>query len=239
VTPRRAAPFEPFRHAAFRHLWFGSLCQNLALWMQVVTAGWLMVSLQGTPLQVGLIQTASSLPAFLFALPGGVIADLVERRRFLLTAQTAAGIVALLTSALAATGTMGPVWLLVLTFASGLGYAMQSPSWFTAQLDVLPPSSRLAAVGLGAVSYSSARAIGPALAGALMLWFSPAAVFGCIAALAFLSLVLLGRVAVIPRHRVEGAEPEGFGTALVNTLRYARDSAPPVSYTHLRAHETM
>jgi predicted MFS family arabinose efflux permease len=121
---------------------------------------------------------------------------------------------------------MGPVWLLVLTFASGLGYAMQSPSWFTAQLDVLPASSRLAAVGLGAVSYSSARAIGPALAGALMLWFSPAAVFGCIAGLAFLSLVLLGRVAVIPRHRVEGAEPEGFGAALVNTLRYARDSAP-------------
>jgi MFS family permease len=225
VTVRAGSPFEPLRHGAYRRLWLGSLCQNLGLWMQVVTAGWMMVSLNGTPLQVGLIQTANSLPAFLFALPGGVIADLVERRRYLLSSQAVVGVVALLMAGLAAIGALGPLWLLALTFAFGLGFAMQSPSWFTAQLDVLPPASRLAAVSLGSVSYSSARAVGPALAGALMLWFSPAAVFGCIAGLALLSLALLSGVAEIPRHRTTDSAPEGFGAALVNTLRYARDSA--------------
>ncbi len=220
------SPFEPLRHREYRLLWLGALCQNLSLWMQVVTAGWLMVSLHGTAFQVGLIQTASALPAFLFALPGGVIADLVDRRRFLLSSQAAVGTVALLTAGLTASGVMGPSSLLVLTFIFGLGFAMQSPSWFTAQLDVLPPESRLAAVSLGAVAYSSARAIGPALAGGLMLWLSPAAVFACIAGLAVASLCLLGGVPQIPRHRSASAVPEGFGIALINTLRYARDSLP-------------
>lgn len=221
-----ASPFAPLRHPGYRRLWLGALCLNLGLWMQVVTAGWLMVSLGGTPLEVGLIQTASALPAFLFAVPGGVIADLVERRRYLLFSQAALATVAVLTAALALTGWIGPTWLLALTFAYGLGYAVQGPAWFTAQQDVLPPASRLAALSLGAVSYSSARAIGPAFAGGLMLWSNPALVFGCVGALALLSLVLLARSRPMPPHRVPGAVAEGFGAATATTWRYARDDAP-------------
>ena len=218
--------FEPLRHPGYRRIWLGALCLNLGLWMQVVTAGWLMVSLGGTPLEVGLIQTASALPAFLFAVPGGVVADLVERRRYLLFSQGALLGVALLTTALAATGWIGPTWLLVLTFAYGLGYAVQGPAWFTAQQDVLPPASRLAALSLGAVSYSSARAIGPALAGGLMLFGSPALVFGCVGVMALLSLALLARSSALPTHRAPGATAEGFVAATAATLRYARHDAP-------------
>lgn len=220
------SPFEPLRHAGYRRLWLGALCLNLGLWMQVVTAGWLMVSLGGTPLEVGLIQTASALPAFLFAVPGGVIADLVERRRYLLFSQAALVLVAVLTTALAVTGWMAPSWLLALTFAYGLGYAVQGPAWFTAQQDVLPPTSRLAALSLGAVSYSSARAIGPAFAGGLMLWSNPAVVFGCVGALALLSLGLLARSLPMPPHRAPGNVAESFVAATTTTLRYARDDAP-------------
>lgn len=218
--------FEPLRHPGFRRLWLGGLCLNLGLWMQVVTAGWLMVSLGGTPLEVGLIQTASALPAFLFAVPGGVIADLVERRRYLLYSQAYLVLVAVLTTALAVTGWIGPIWLLALTFAYGVGFAMQGPAWFTAQQDVLPPASRLAALSLGAVSYSSARAIGPALAGGLMLWSSPAAVFGCVGALALLSLAMLARSQPMPPHSAPGAAAESFVAATATTLRYARHDAP-------------
>lgn len=217
------SPFEPLRHPAYRRLWLGALCLNLGLWMQVVTAGWWMVSLGGTPLQVGLIQTASALPSFLFAVPGGVIADLVERRRYLLQAQAALVVVAMLTTGLASSGGMGPGWLLALTFAYGLGYAVQGPAWFTAQQDQLPTASRLAAMSLGAVSYSGARAIGPALAGGLVLWSSPPVVFGCVGALALLSFGLLARSQPMPPHRQSGEVTEGFVAATVATLRYARD----------------
>lgn len=223
---RSGSPFEPLRHPAYRRLWFGALCLNLGLWMQVVTAAWLMVSLQGTPLQVGLIQTASALPAFLFALPGGVIADLVERRRYLLRAQSASAVVALLTAALAATDSIGAASLLGLTFGFGLAYAVQGPAWFTAQLDVLPQGSRLAAVSLGAVSYSSARAIGPALAGGLMVWSSPALVFFVVGGIALVSVLLLHGVSAIPRQHAPDQARESFRAAFAGALHFARTSQP-------------
>ncbi len=221
-----ASTFAPLRHPAYLRLWLGALCLNLGLWMQVVTAGWLMVSLGGTPFEVGLIQTAAALPAFLLAVPGGVVADLVERRRYLMMTQAALALVAVMTTGLSLSGAIGPGWLLLLTFAYGLGYALQGPAWFTAQQDVLPPEARLAALSLGAVSYSSARAIGPALAGGLMLLSSPTVVFGSVIVLGLLSLVLLWQSQPLPPHREAGAAVEGFGAATVTTLRYARHDRP-------------
>jgi MFS family permease len=39
------------------------------------------------PLDIALVQAASSLPMFLFALPSGVMADIVDRRKYLLFSQ--------------------------------------------------------------------------------------------------------------------------------------------------------
>ncbi|MDB5869923.1 MAG: putative major facilitator superfamily transporter [Polaromonas sp.] len=219
---RPGSPFEPLRHPTYRQLWLGALCLNIGLWMQTVTAGWLMVSLHGSPMQVGLIQTASTLPSFLLALPGGVISDLlVNRGRFLKMSQGGLALVALVTATLVASGWVAPWLLLCLTFAYGIGYAIQGPSWFIAQNDAVPPDLRLAAISLGSASFSSARAVGPALAGLLMAWLSPAAVFGFIGGLALVSLVLLSRIKSLPTHRAPDAKIEGFGAALMTALRYA------------------
>src|ERR1700719_118880 len=78
----------PFKHPAFRSLWLGALSMNLAALMQNAGAAWLMVSVTSSPLLVGLMQTASTLPGFVFSLPGGVLADLVDRRRLLLATQS-------------------------------------------------------------------------------------------------------------------------------------------------------
>ena len=216
------SPFEPLSHRTYRQLWLGALCLNIGLWMQTVSAGWMMVSLQGSPLQIGLVQTASTLPAFLLALPGGVIADLVNRRRLMMGSQAALAGVALVTAGLVASGLVAPWLLLCLTFAYGVGYAMQGPAWFTAQNDAVPNELRLAAVSLGSASFSSARAVGPALAGLLMASLSPAAVFGFIGMLALLSLILLRRVGTIQPPRPPDAQVEGFGAAFKAALRYAR-----------------
>ncbi len=219
------SPLEPLVHRTYRQLWLGALCLNVGLWMQTVSAGWMMVSLQGSPLQIGLVQTASTLPAFLLALPGGVIADLVNRRRLMMGSQAVLAGVALVTAALVASGLVAPWLLLCLTFAYGVGYAMQGPAWFTAQNDAVPSELRLAAVSLGSASFSSARAVGPALAGLLMASLSPTAVFGFIGMLALFSLILLRRVGPIQTFqapRAPDAQVEGFGAAFKAALRYAR-----------------
>lgn len=215
------SPFAPLRHRAFRQLWLGAMCLHISLWMQMVTAGWLMVSLNGSALEVGLVQTASTLPMFLLALPSGVLADLVNRRHFLSVSQVSLGAIALLTAIMVSLGFVTPWVLLALTFLYGVGNAVQGPAWFTTQIDVIPAHLRLAAVSLGSASFSSARAVGPALAGLLMAWVSPALVFGFIALLSFTSVLLLQQVAQVPHQRGPDAPVENFGIALANALRYA------------------
>ena len=74
----------PLAHQAFRTLWAASLIANIALWMQNVSAASLMTALTPSAAMVGLVQTATSLPIFLFGLPGGVLADRVDLRRWLM-----------------------------------------------------------------------------------------------------------------------------------------------------------
>src|SRR5271157_5259253 len=93
----------PLRRRVFFALWIAALASNLGTWMQNVGAAWLMTSLSKSALMVSLIQTASSLPIFFMALPGGALADIVDRRKLLIFSQVwmlvAAGALGILTLA--------------------------------------------------------------------------------------------------------------------------------------------
>ena len=75
----------------------------IGTWMQNVGAGWMMTQLTMSPLMVSLVQAATTLPVFLVILPAGALADMVDRRRFLLITQgwmvLAAGALGVLTLA--------------------------------------------------------------------------------------------------------------------------------------------
>src|SRR5436190_24350845 len=82
-----ATAFAPLRHPAFRALWTANQASNTGLWIQNTGAGWLMTSLAPSPVMVRLVQAATMLPVFLFALPGGALADILDRRLTLIAAQ--------------------------------------------------------------------------------------------------------------------------------------------------------
>src|SRR5713101_7807577 len=77
----------PLSHPIFRALWIAALVSNIGTWMQNVGAAWLMTSLAPSPTMVALVQTATSLPVFMLALPAGALADVIDRRRLLLWTQ--------------------------------------------------------------------------------------------------------------------------------------------------------
>src|SRR3954451_3729937 len=110
-----AAAYAPLRHPAFRALWIATLASNTGLWVQNTGAGWLMTSLAPSPVMVSLVQAASMLPVFLFALPGGALADILDRRLTLIAAQIWIGAAGLLLPVLASMGLLGPWDLLALT----------------------------------------------------------------------------------------------------------------------------
>ncbi len=88
-----------------------------------------MTSLTLSPVMVALMQTATSLPIVLLALPAGAIADTSDRREILLFTQGWMLVSAAVLGVLTVLGATTPWLLLILTFALGVGAAMNAPAW--------------------------------------------------------------------------------------------------------------
>src|SRR6266446_9142962 len=159
------SPWAPLGEPLFRSLWIASVISYTGTWMQNVGAGWLMTQLTMNPLMVGLVQAASTLPVFLVILPAGALADMVDRRRFLLITQAwmvaAAGLLGVFTLL----GYVTPWILLLFTFILGLGAVMNDPAWQALTPEVVCPENHASAVALNSVGFNVARAVGPALGG--------------------------------------------------------------------------
>src|SRR5579862_3198290 len=90
ATPELAtSAWSPFRHAAFTVLWTVTVISNIGGWISSAASGWLMTDLSPSPLIVSLVQVASTLPMFLGAIPAGALADVIDRRKFLIAANVA------------------------------------------------------------------------------------------------------------------------------------------------------
>src|SRR6266481_232786 len=217
----------PLSHPVFRALWIASLVSNIGTWMQNVGAAWVMTSLSPSPLMVALVQSATSLPVFLVGLPAGAVADIVDRRRLLLVTQCWMLVAAGLLAVLAFLGLMTATTLLALTFALGIGVAMNSPTWQAITSELVPPSELTQAVTLNALPVNIGRAIGPALGGILVAAAGPALVFALNAVSFVAVLVVVYRWrreaprALLPAERVIGATRAG--------IRYARHAPPLVA----------
>ncbi len=119
----------PLRHPVFRTLWTANVVVSLGTWFQNTGAAWLMTSLAPNPVTVSLVQAATIVPIFLLAVPSGALADIVDRRLFLIAAQLWTAAAAALLAALTLSGGATPASLLALTFAIGVGGAMTQPAW--------------------------------------------------------------------------------------------------------------
>jgi MFS family permease len=204
-------------------MWFAQLASNVGSWMQTVGAQWLMLSLTASAVPVALIQTASSLPVLLFAVPAGAIGDLVDRRRFMLLSQVLMLVAAGALGALTIAGLATPWLVLALLFAVGTGQALTSPTWQTLQPELVPDEQRQQAIALGAVNQNLARAVGPAVGGALIVLTSAGWVFVINAAtfLAVLAVVYRWRGGA---HPPSALPPEHTVSAIRAGGRYVANS---------------
>jgi MFS family permease len=169
---------------------------------------------------VALVQAATNLPFFVLAIPAGALADIVDRRRLLLVAQSWMLLVAVALAVVTFTGQMTPWLLLALTFLLGLGSALNAPAWQATTPDLVPREEIPAAVALGGISMNGARAVGPALGGLMVAAAGPGATF-LLNAVSFLGVLF-----VLARWR-RPQEPsplpaERFVGAMRAGLRYVR-----------------
>jgi MFS family permease len=206
----------------FRNLLLANLASDVGSFMQAVGAAWLMVSLGAGPMTVALIQTASTLPFFVLALPAGALGDIVDRRRLILATEywmLGAATALALASVL---GALSPWLLLALTFLLSAGDALEAPSWRALLPELVDREDLGAASALNGIEFNLARAAGPALGGLLI------AAAGVSAAFALNALSFFAVIVVVTRwkRRVTrgSAPPETLGGATVAALRYVRHS---------------
>src|ERR1700712_2479298 len=127
----------PLRSPVYRALWIAQLVSNLGTWMQTVGAQWMLVDDPRAAVLVPLVQTATTLPVVLLALPSGVLADLVDRRRLLIATQGAMAAGVGLLATLTGFGLTTPAVLLMLLFVIGCGQALTAPAWQGIQPDLV------------------------------------------------------------------------------------------------------
>jgi MFS family permease len=168
ASKRSVSPWSPFGESLFRSLWIASVISYTGTWMQNVGAGWLMTQMTMNPLMVGLVQAAAALPVFLVILPAGALADMVDRRRFLLLTQGWMVLASATLGIMTLTSCVGPWVLLLFTFLLGLGAVMNDPAWQAITPELVPGEQHASAVALNSAGFNVARAVGPALGGIIV-----------------------------------------------------------------------
>ncbi len=151
----------PLREPLFRSLWIAAVISYTGSWMQNVATGWLMTSLTSSPMWVALVQVAVSLPVLLIALPAGALADIFDRRKFLLFTQSLMVAAATILGVMTLTGTVTPQILLVFTFLAWRGRGNERSCMAIAHARSCSPNQLAAAVALNSAGFNIARAVGP------------------------------------------------------------------------------
>src|ERR1700723_4045787 len=210
------------RVTVFRNLLVADVISDAGAFMQNVGAAWLMVSLGAGPIYVALTQPAASLAYFLLALPAGSAGDIVDRRKLVLFPESWMMGVALILAILTIAGVMSPWILLVLTFALSAGDAFETPAWRAILPELVPKEDLAAASALNGIEFNLARAVGPAVAGAIISATGVAAAFAPNFVSFFDVILVVARWKRPVRKR--SAPAESFSGATVAAIRSVRNS---------------
>jgi MFS family permease len=181
--------FRSLRYRNFRIFFIGQLVSLHGTWMQSVAQAWLVYRLTESGFMLGLTGTATLLPALIFGLFGGALADRFSRKKLLIVVQSLAMLQALLLAVLTLMGWITP-WLIVgLALVLGFIQALETPirQSFVAQL--VPRESLHNAIGLNSSMFHLARFAGPATAGFLVAWLGEGSVF-FINAISFFAVII-------------------------------------------------
>lgn len=217
---RRQSALSPLREPLFRSLWIAAVVSYTGSWMQNIATGWLMTSLTRSPVWVSLVQVVLSFPVFVIALPAGALADMVDRRKFLLLTQSSMVAAATVLGILTMTGRVTPQLLLTFTFLLGAGAVMNEPAWQSLTPDLVPPEKLPPAVALNSAGFNIARAVGPALGG-LVIAMSGSGTAFLLNAVSFFGVILFLYYwkPDLPNH----SRPRiSFSSAITAGLNYAR-----------------
>lgn len=223
-TRRKVPLLQPLRHARYRRIWLANLVSNLGTWIQTFASAWLVASLSQSASITSLVQTATYIPVFLFALLAGVLADAVHRPKFLFFCNLFNAVCAAAMALLVWTGKVSSGPVLAITFCLGVGTAFIWPAWQAAMSSLVEPDEVEAAATLNNLSYNLSAIVGPALGGVLFGWIGPGALFlaNAVSFTGLLAVYWLWWREAAPQPRVREDFVARFRTGVQRALGCAR-----------------
>ncbi|HET7768632.1 MAG TPA: MFS transporter [Chloroflexota bacterium] len=167
----------PLEAPNFRRFFAGQLASLTGTWVQTVAELWLVLSITGSAVSLGLTTAFQFAPMLLVAAGAGVLADRFPKRRILLITQSAMVLPALALFTLTVSGAI-ELWMIwALVFARGLANAVDHPVRQAFVIEMVGPERLASAVSLNAALVSAARMAGPAVGGVLIATAGVAACF--------------------------------------------------------------
>src|SRR5262245_4996242 len=177
VPYQRGTAQAALRHRNFRLIYFGTFASNIGTWMQNVTLGAYALKLTGSPSYVGLIYFAQLGPLLFLSTTGGLLADVVDRRRLLVLMQFLQMVLSLGLAALVLSDAPPEFALFALVLAIGIANSLGAPGLSAILPTLVPREDINGAVALQSVQMNLSRVIGPAIGGLLYATFDAAPVF--------------------------------------------------------------
>jgi len=205
-TWRLPRTFAALGHRNYRLFCAGQMVSVTGSWMQNMALSWLIYKLTNSAFLLGAIGSLGTLPMLVLGVPGGVMADRVEKRRILLATQSAAMVLALVVAVLTFGHLIRPWHIAVLSLLSGTVFAYDMPARQAFVVEMVEDRRHLMnAIALNSSIFNGARIIGPAIAGVLVASVGPAWCFliNGVSFTAVLGGLLLMRFPARPRQRQE------------------------------------
>jgi MFS family permease len=192
-----ARTFSALRYRDFRLLWIGAFMSTCGTFMQALAQGWLVYTMSGSALLLGLDGFLATGPMLLFSLFGGVIADRIPRRKVMLVSQWAQMTFAFVLALLIFTKSVKIWHILVMSFLTGSAQSFSGPAYASLLPLLVRREDVPNAVAMNSVQFNLARVIGPAIGGVVFALFGAASCF-FINGLSFLAVILAYIVIKIP-----------------------------------------
>lgn len=210
--------FRALQSRPFRIYFLGQVASASGTFLQQTAIAWLVYQLTGSAASLGLVLAAGGLPSLLFGPWGGSIADRVDLRRLLIVTQSLFGLLAAALWVIAATGHASVALVVTIGVIGGFVQIVDSPARQAFVSALVPPTDLASAVSLNGVVMNTARVVGPALAGALIVTVGTTPCFA-VNAVSYLAVI----AALVAVHPLTSNRETGRPTGGVRAgLGYAR-----------------
>ena len=221
----RSPAVSTLRVVEYRRFWLSATASGFGLNLWFLAASWQVLLLTDSQLQVGLVGGLAAAPSLALSLVGGALTDRLDRRRMLLTALCAFGLLCMLSAALDASRMLEAWHLLLIAAGIGVADAASNPAWHTLLVELIGRQRLLAANALGQLGEFGGEVIAPLLGGLLIAASGSASVYG-IAAGALAAALLFMTAVRLPHTRSNSPSKGPLRSEIREGLAYTLRTPP-------------